>query len=68
MANTPEARAVKIAAHVMQEAGVCRYDDISKCHRIFVDEQVCEACLARWLLSRAKRELRKEGKPCTSSS
>lgn len=62
MADSPEARAVKIAAHIMQENGICRYDDVAKCRRLsgFVTEAVCEKCLAGYLLSKARREIRKE--------
>ncbi len=62
MKDTVEARAVKIAAKVMQAAGCCRYDDVSKCRRIYVDEAVCDKCIRAWLLSKARQELRKESK------
>ena len=55
--ETVETRAVKIAARVMQAAGLCRYDSVEKCRRIFVDEKVCEACIRGWLLSKARKEL-----------
>ena len=60
--DTPEERAVKIAAHMMQEGGLCRYDDVYKCRRLpeTVTAKVCEKCLAGYLLNRARRELRKE--------
>ena len=60
MKDTVEARAVKIAAKVMQAAGLCRYDSPIKCRRIFTDQKTCEACIRRWLLSKAKRELERE--------
>lgn len=56
--ETVEARAVKIAARVMQADGLCRYDSVEKCRRIFVDEKVCEACIRGWLLSKARKELK----------
>lgn len=56
--ETVEARAVKIAARVMQAAGLCRYDSVDKCRRIFVDEKVCEGCIRGWLLSKARKELK----------
>lgn len=59
--ETVEARAVKIAARVMQAAGLCRYDSVEKCRRVFVDEQVCEACIREWLLSKARKELKESG-------
>jgi len=55
--ETVEGRAVKIAAKVMQAAGLCRYDDVSKCRRLYVDESTCDACIESWLLSKARREL-----------
>lgn len=51
-----EGRAVKIAARVMQAAGLCRYDTTDKCRRVYVDESTCEACSERWLLAKARRE------------
>lgn len=60
--ETVEQRAVKIAAVVMQAAGLCRYDTVDKCRRVFVDEKVCEDCIRSWLLSKARKELRKESK------
>lgn len=56
--ETVEARAVKIAARVMQAAGLCRYDSVDKCRRIFVDEKVCEGCIRGWLLGKARKELK----------
>ena len=61
MKETVEARAVKIAAVVMQAAGVCRYESVTQCRRVFVDEQVCEKCIRAWLLGKARQELKKEG-------
>ena len=62
--DTPETRAVKIAAHIMQENGICRYDDIAKCRRSLglVTGVVCEKCLAGYLISCARRELGKEAR------
>lgn len=57
--ETVEGRAVKIAAKVMQAAGLCRYDSPSKCHRIYVDESTCDACIEKWLLAKARRELKR---------
>ncbi len=58
--DTIEGRAVKIAAKVLQGAGVCRYDDVSKCRRIYVDESICEKCIKSWLLTKARKELEEE--------
>lgn len=55
-----EARAVKIAAKVMQAAGICRYDNPEKCHRVYVSEKTCDECIRKWLLSKARNELRNE--------
>lgn len=60
MKETVEARAVKIAAKVMQAAGLCRYDSPEKCRRVYVDETTCDKCIRAWLLSKARQELRKE--------
>ncbi|MDD2956384.1 MAG: hypothetical protein PHD67_08730 [Oscillospiraceae bacterium] len=62
MAETVEARALKIAAKVMQAAGLCRYDTVEKCRRGYVDDTTCDQCIREWLLSKAKKELAKEGK------
>lgn len=59
--ETVETRAVKIAARVMQAAGLCRYDSVEKCRRVFVDEKVCEVCIRRWLMGKAKKELKESG-------
>jgi len=56
-AKTVEGQAVEIAAMVMQAAGLCRYDDVGKCRRLFPDTATCENCIKQWLLSKARREL-----------
>ena len=60
--DTVEARALKIAARIMQADGLCRYDTPMKCHRVFVCESTCEKCIRSWLLNKAKKELQEEGK------
>ena len=62
MKETVEGRAVKIAADIMRSAGLCRYESPAKCRRMFVDENICEDCIRRWLLSKARKELGKAGK------
>lgn len=62
MKDTVEGRAVKIAAKIMQAAGLCRYDDVTKCRRIYVDEKTCDECMKRWLLTKARKELEKEAR------
>ena len=42
MPETVESRAVTIAAIVMVAAGLCRYDSVDKCRRLYVDEATCE--------------------------
>lgn len=56
--ETVEARALKIAAHCLVQAGCCRYDDISKCRRTRVPTaDVCEICIRQFLLDKARKEL-----------
>lgn len=56
--ETAESRAVKIAAKVMQAAGLCRYDRPDKCRKIYVDEATCDRCIEKWLLAKARKELK----------
>lgn len=56
MKETVEARAVKIAARVMTAAGLCLYDSKAKCRKKFVDNDVCDKCIEKWLLSKARSE------------
>lgn len=59
--DTVEARAVKVAAHIMQAADLCLYEDpIRQCRKLR-SEISCEICIRNWLLSKARAELRKEG-------
>lgn len=58
--ETDEARAVKIAAKIMQAAGLCKYDSVEKCHRIYVTEETCDRCIEKWLLAKARRERKGE--------
>ncbi len=60
MKDTVEGRAVKIAAKIMQDAGLCRYGDVIKCRRPNTDGTTCDACIRRWLLTKARKELRRE--------
>lgn len=52
--ETVEARAVKIAAKIMQADGLCRYDDVDKCRRVYATKETCERCIHSWLLTKAK--------------
>lgn len=58
--ETIERRAVKIAARVMQAAGLCRYDSPAKCRRACVNEKICDKCIESWLLSKARKEMIEE--------
>lgn len=57
MKDTIEKRAVKIAAKIMQAAGLCRYESAAKCRRIYTDEKTCDKCIEAWLLSKARKEI-----------
>lgn len=52
-------RAVHIAAVIMQADGLCRYDSVDKCHRLYVEDETCVKCIEKWLLNKARKELRK---------
>lgn len=58
--DTVESRALKIAVKVLVNAGVCRYDNVEKCRRVFVTEETCDKCIKNWLISRARKELKSE--------
>ena len=60
MPETTESRAVKIAASMMMAAGLCRHDNMTRCRRKYVDDDVCGRCIEKWLLKKAQEEL-KEG-------
>ena len=60
--ETIESRAVKIAAQKMAENGLCRYNSVSECSKIFTCEKFCRDCIERWLISKARKELKREGK------
>lgn len=53
-------RAIRIAAKIMQAAGLCRYEKVESCRHLYVDESVCDRCIESWLRSRARKELRNE--------
>ena len=58
--QTEERRAVHIAAVVMQAAGLCRYDTYAKCRRFDPTDDDCVRCIEKWLLAKARRELKRE--------
>lgn len=55
--ETVERRAVHIAAVIMQADGLCRYDSIDKCRRVYPDEKACVKCIETWLLGKARKEM-----------
>ena len=57
MKESVESRAVKIAAEIMVENGICRYGSPAKCSRVFSDEKTCGKCIENWLLAKARKEL-----------
>ena len=59
MPETVEARAVTIAAKIMVAAGLCRHDNPLKCKK-FTSALECEMCVRKWLISKAKKELKEE--------
>lgn len=59
--QTEDRRAVHIAAVIMQADGLCRYDDVARCRRVWpAEDDDCVACIEKWLLAKARREIRKE--------
>jgi len=58
--DTVESRAVKIAAKIMQAAGLCRHELPTQCRRLYTDERTCDKCIEIWLLTKARKELKKE--------
>ncbi len=54
-------RAVKIAARIMQAAGLCSFDNPMKCRKTWPPSPwQCTECIKRWLLGKAKKELELE--------
>ena len=53
-------RAVHIAAVVMQADGLCRYDSLEKCRRFNPSDTDCVVCIEKWLLAKARQEIRRE--------
>lgn len=58
MPQSEARRAVHIAAVVMQAAGLCRYETLTKCRRIDPADATCVNCIERWLLSKARIEIK----------
>ncbi len=58
-----ESRAVKIAARILVVAGCCRYKNPTRsCRRLYPTEEDCDLCVEKWLLAKARAELRAEEK------
>lgn len=53
-------RAVHIAAVIMQADGLCRYDTYEKCRRLRPTDDGCVDCIEKWLLAKARREIKRE--------
>lgn len=66
--ETVEARAVKIAARVMTEAGLCKHETPTACKRYWVDEETCDMCMRAWLMAKARKELAKEQQQCRKNT
>ena len=52
-------RAIKIAARIMQAAGLCRHESPMQCRRVYTDDKICEKCIRAWLMAKAIKELEK---------
>ena len=50
-------RALKIASQIMQAAGLCRYDSPLKCKKFTCSPEICDDCIEKWLIAKAKKEL-----------
>ncbi|MBR5342580.1 MAG: hypothetical protein IK149_01640 [Oscillospiraceae bacterium] len=52
-------KAVHIAAVVMVAAGLCRYESVDKCRKVWPpEESSCVLCVENWLIMRARKEMR----------
>ena len=61
-AQSLERRALHIAAVVMEADGMCRYDDVEKCRRVYPTSEGYVECSEKWLLAKARSEIKKEKK------
>ena len=61
--QSEDRRAVHIAAVVMDAAGLCKYENpaISCRRRRVPTEADCVKCIEKWLLTKARQELKREG-------
>lgn len=61
MKESVEHRAVHIAAVVLVAAGICRYESATQCPKVVpFEEEDCAKCLKRWLIRKARAELKEE--------
>ena len=52
-------RAVHIAAVIMEQDGLCRYESHRECRRVWPpSSEDCVKCIENWLLARARKELK----------
>ena len=64
MQESIESRAVKIAAGIMTASGMCLYEDPGKCRKTYGGKDTCDRCIEKWLLKKARQELRNESDNC----
>lgn len=55
-----ERRAIHIAAVIMEAAGMCRYENVEKCRRVYPTSEGCVECIEKWLLAKARSEIKEE--------
>lgn len=60
MTEAEAKRGLHIAAVIMQAAGLCRYDTYKKCRRFDPTNADCVDCIEKWLLAKARQELKRE--------
>ena len=61
MSESVESRAVKIAAEIMVDNGICRYGSPLKCRRVYTDEKICGKCIEKWILTKARKDFTGSG-------
>lgn len=51
-------RAVHIAAVIMEQDGLCRYESHRQCRKVWPpSSETCVKCIENWLLAKARKEL-----------
>ncbi|MBQ3072345.1 MAG: hypothetical protein IJD20_03520 [Oscillospiraceae bacterium] len=60
VAQSVERRALHIAAVIMEADGMCRYEDVEKCRRVYPTSEACVECIEKWLLAKARSEIKEE--------